>query len=49
LNLYTWMIGKLMSSKILTLYFICAATIGSLVLADEKKYTHWSYGWRLFD
>ena len=37
LNLYSWMIGKLMSSKILTLYFICAVTIGSLVLANEKS------------
>jgi len=37
LNLYTWMIGKLMSSKILTLYFICAVTIGSLVSANEKS------------
>ena len=26
-----------MSSKILTLYFICAATIGSLMLANEKS------------
>ena len=37
LNLYTWMIGKLMSNKILTLYFICVVTMGSLVSANEKS------------